>query len=138
MTISTLAIMAGAMVVMMIVQVAVLIVVAQAGRRAMAAAAQMQRDLQPILEKAHRISDDTARVTALALRQMERIDTMIATTALRVDEALDVVQASVVEPLRQGTAVMAGVRAAVGVVRAWLERDAPAREDTGDGGLFIG
>src|SRR5471030_1634416 len=112
--------MAGAMVVMTVIQVTVLILLARAGLQAMEAAQQAQRDLQPLIEKAHRISDDAARASALAVRQMERVDAMIATTALRVEGIFDVVESSIAEPLRQGTAVVAGVRAAIGLVRGWL------------------
>lgn len=134
---TSLAVMAGALVVMAIVQVGVLVVIALAGRKAVAAAQQMQREMRPLIEKAHRIADDAARVTALTLRQVERVDQMITTTSARVDATLSVIETSIIQPIQQGTALLAGVRAAMGVVRAWLDRDRrSAREE--DDGLFIG
>jgi uncharacterized protein YoxC len=133
----SLAVMAGALVVMAIVQVAVLVVVAKAGRQAVETAQQMQRDLRPLLEKAHRISDDAAKITALTLRQVERVDQMITTTSARVDATLGVIETAIIQPIQQGTALMAGLRTALGMVRAWRDRDRrDPRED--EDGLFIG
>jgi predicted PurR-regulated permease PerM len=133
----SLAVMAGALVVTAIVQVAVLVVIAKAGRQAVDTVQQMQREMRPLIEKAHRITDDAARVTSLTLKQVERVDQMITTTAARLESTFTVIETAVIQPIQQGTALLAGVRAAMGVVRAWLDRDrhrAPEEDD----GLFIG
>jgi hypothetical protein len=45
-----------------------------------------QREVQPLVEKAHRIADDAARTTALAAAQAERLDAFVRATTDRVDE----------------------------------------------------
>jgi len=130
-------VMAIALVVMAIVQVTVLVVLVVAVKRATGAAQQMQREMRPLMEKAHRITDDAARVTALTLKQVERVDEMITSTVARVDATLGVIETSIIQPIRQGTALMAGVRAVLEMVRAWRDRSGrDSRED--EDGLFIG
>jgi DNA anti-recombination protein RmuC len=129
--------MAGALVVMAIVQVATLVVIAKAGRQAAHAVQQIQREMHPLIEKAHRITDDAGRITALTLKQVERVDEMITSTSARVESTLGVIEASIIQPIRQGTALISGLRAAMEVVRAWRDRDRrDSRED--EDGLFIG
>ena len=129
--------MAGAMVIMAIVQVLVLAVVTRMGRQATETAQQVQRELRPLVEKAHRITDDAAKVTALTLRQVERIDQLVTTTSQRIDDTLNVVQTVIVEPLRQGRAFIAGLQAVMEVIRAWRQRDRPEPLEE-EGGLFVG
>jgi uncharacterized protein YoxC len=130
-------VMAIALVVMAIVQVTVLVVLVRVAKRAAEATQQMQREVRPLLEKAHRIADDAARVTALTLRQVERVDEIITATSARVDATLGVIETSIIQPIRQGTALMAGVRTVLDIVRSWRERNRrDSRED--DDGLFIG
>jgi hypothetical protein len=97
---------------------------------------KLDRDLTPLLEKAHRIADDAARTSALAAAQAERIDALVTSATERVDETLDVVQRAIVDPIRQGTAFIAGLRAVIAAFRGWREPDRPAREE--DDALFIG
>lgn len=133
----SLEVMAVALVVMAIVQVTALVVVARVARQALEATQQMQREVRPLLEKAHRIADDAARVTALTLKQVERVDEMITSTSARVDATLGVIETSIIRPIQQGTALMAGVRTVLDLVRSWREgnrRDSREDED----GLFIG
>jgi hypothetical protein len=133
----SLEVMAVALVVMAIVQVTALVIVARTAKQALEAAQQMQREVRPLLEKAHRIADDAARVTALTLKQVERVDEMITSTSARVDATLGVIETSIIQPIRQGTALMAGVRTVLDLVRSWREghrRDSREDED----GLFIG
>jgi hypothetical protein len=133
----SLEVMAVALVVIAIVQVTALVVLARAARQALEVTQQMQREVRPLLEKAHRIADDAARVTALTLKQVERVDEMITSTSARVDATLGVIETSIIQPIRQGTALMAGVRTVLDIVRGWREgnrRDSREDED----GLFIG
>jgi uncharacterized protein YoxC len=130
-------VMAIALVVMAIVQVTVLVVLARAAKAASEAAQQMQREMRPLVEKAHRIADDAAKVTSLTLKQVERVDQMISSTSARVEATLGVIETSIIQPIQQGTALMAGLRAVLEAVRAWRGRDRrDSRED--EDGLFIG
>jgi hypothetical protein len=131
-----LATIAIAVVVIALGQVALVIVAARALREATATLVEVRRDLQPVVERAQRISDDAARVVALAASQMERIDGMIASAAGRLDHTLGVVQGAVVEPLRQGAAVVAAFRAALAVFRSLGDRQRALRDE--EEALFVG
>jgi hypothetical protein len=133
----TLTIMAIALVVMAVVQVAALVVVGLTAKRALEASEQTLREVRPLLEKAHRIADDAGKVTALTLKQVERVDQAIAATSARVDATLKVIETSIIQPIQQGTAFVSGLRAILEAVRGWRERDRrDVRED--EEGLFIG
>jgi len=130
-----LVVIAVAVAVMAIVQVAVLVVAARLAQQATRTLAQLQSEIKPILEKATRLSEDATRVSALAIRQVERVDELVTMTTRRVDDTLTVVQGAIIEPVRQGAAVVAAVKAAASVFRGWRQRRA-TRED--DEALFVG
>jgi hypothetical protein len=132
--------MAGALVVMALGQLVLAIMGARMARQATDAVQEVRRDLRPILEKAQKIANDGARTSEIVRSQAERIDQIIALTAQRIDETLTNVQAAVSGPLRQGSAVVAGIRAAMEVLRSVSERrrgGARAREEDEDA-LFVG
>jgi hypothetical protein len=122
--------------VMALVQVVVLVLAGVALRRAMRALEELQRDVRPILDHATQVSLEAARAAAYASSQMERIDQMLASTATRLDQTLDIVQGAVVAPVRQGAAVVAAFRAALAVFRGLGGRHRTARED--EEALFVG
>jgi hypothetical protein len=122
--------------VMAVLQIAAAVYTARAARDATRAARELMRDVAPILANARRVTDDAARVTALALTQVERVDTFISTTTVRVDDTLDAVQSAILGPLRQGTAVFAGIRAALAFFLS-RAKSGSGREDDEES-LFIG
>ena len=125
--------------VMAVVQIAVVIYATRAAREATRAARDLQRELGPILANARKASDDAARITALALTQVERIDTFVATATARVEESLTTLQDAVLGPLRQGTALWSGLRAALSFFSEHRERRERRRtDDDEDENLFIG
>ena len=95
----------------------------------------LERDLKPLLEKAHRIADDAARTSALAAAQAERIDALVTSATERVDETLEIVQRAIVDPIRQGTAFVTGLRAVIAAFRGWRQPESAVDEDDA---LFIG
>lgn len=123
--------------VMAVVQIGAAVFAARAARDATRAAQQLQRELGPILANARRASEDAARITALALTQIERIDTFVETTTARVDESLAALQEAILGPLRQGSALWAGLRAALAYFASRQERRHADDEDE-DENLFIG
>jgi hypothetical protein len=126
-----LGIMAAALVAMAIAQMLLAREVARVARQATETARDVRRDLQPILDKLNRITDDGAKVTALAVTQMERLDTAVASTLARVEEVVTVVQDAVVQPIRQGLAILAGIKAALSIFGKGRGRDE-------DDSMFIG
>jgi uncharacterized protein YoxC len=131
-----LGVIAVAVAVMAILQIAVLLRLSQVAREASEATRDLRRELTPLIAKAHKIADDAGRVSALALTQVERVDQLFESTALRIDETMQTVQDTLIRPVRQGAAVMAGVKAALAVFRARQDRGRYDRDD--DDALFIG
>jgi hypothetical protein len=132
-----LGIMAVALVAMAGAQVAVALSTRQAARQVADAVQALQRDVRPLVDRANRMTEDAARVVALAATQAERIDRLLAEASSRIDQTLEVVQGAVVGPIRQGAALVAAVRAAVTAVRAWQGHRGPAQRDEEET-LFVG
>jgi len=133
-----LAVMAVALVVMAGIQVGLIVIVLRVTRQLTTTAEEIRREVMPLVATAHRISDDAARVASLTVVQVERIDQLLASTADRVNETLAVIQQAVVEPVRQGAAVMTAMRAAVSAFRSWRGHPhAPHGRDDEDA-LFVG
>jgi uncharacterized protein YoxC len=72
-----LGIIALATLTMAVVQIAVLVYAARAVREAGKAMKEMQRSIEPILASAKQMSDDAARITSLAAKQVERVDSIV-------------------------------------------------------------
>ncbi len=133
---SFLGLIAAATTVMAVIQVAVVVYAARAARQATLAAQEMRRELAPILANARKATDDAARITALALSQVERVDEFVATTSARVDEAMGVIHDVIVGPVRQGSALLAGLKAALEFFAARQGRRHGTDDE--DESLFIG
>ena len=131
-----LGVIAVAVLVMAVAQVAVLIRLSQVAKDTSTAARDLRRELTPLIEKANRIADDAGRVSALALAQMERVDQALSSTVRKIDDTVAVVQSAIIGPVRQGTALVAGVRAALAVFKARQDRGRYGRDD--EDALFIG
>ena len=131
-----LGVIAVAVLVMAVTQVAVLIRLAQVAKEASAATQDLRRELAPLIEKAHRLADDATRVSALALAQVERLDVALNSTVQRIDQTITTVQHAIISPVRQGAAVVAGLKAAMAVFRARQDRGRYHRDD--EDALFIG
>ena len=124
-----LGVIAVAVLVMAVAQVAVLIRLSQVAKETSTAARDLRRELTPLIEKAHRIADDAGRVSALALAQMERVDHVLSSTVRKIDDTVATVQSAIIGPVRQGAAVMAGVKAALAVFRARQDHGRYGRDD---------
>jgi hypothetical protein len=132
-----LAIMAVALAIMAVVQIGLIVVALRVARQVTTTAEAVRRDLSPLIEKISVVTDDAARVTALALTQLERVDHALASTAQRVDQTLSVVQGLWSVPVRQTSAVVAAFKAAMTVVRHMQARKRTRREAEEDA-LFVG
>ena len=135
-----LAIIAFAVTVMAAIQVGVIVYGARLAKRVEQLANQVNRDIKPLLENIHAVSEEAARAAALAASQVERADRLFASLADRVDSTAATLQAALLTPAREGFALIAGLRAALGAVKHVRRRGAqphPGRHDEEDA-LFIG
>lgn len=133
-----LAIIAGATLVMALIQVAVVIVAARLARRIEAAVARLEQDVRPVIAGAVSAAGHASRAAALAAAQAERADRVLGDLASRIDDTTASLHRGLLAPAREGRAVLAGVLAAV---TALFERRAlPASHRVGhdDDPLFIG
>lgn len=131
-----LGVIAIAVLVMAVAQVAVIVRLAQVAKEASEATRDLRGELKPLIAKVNRIADDAAKVSTLALAQMERVDHMVGSTVQKIDDTVALVQSAIVSPVRQGAALMAGLKAALAVFRARQDRGRYGRDD--EDALFIG
>jgi hypothetical protein len=119
-----------------VVQVGVLIAAGRAARRIDRLADRMEQELKPIFVHLDTIGREASRATALAAAQVERVDLLFADVSRRVGETMDGAQSAIAGSAREGAAVLAGLRAALAVlrdVRAGRARQRSEEEDA----LFI-
>jgi phosphohistidine phosphatase SixA len=134
---AALVVMAAALVVMAVIQVAAIVAALRLARQVTATTEALRREVRPLIDQVRRVADEAERASRLATAQMARVDQLLASMAVRVEETVDVVQGALVGPLRQGAAVVTAVRAALSVFRTWQRRPRRTREDTDDV-MFVG
>ena len=135
-----LGIMAFALVVMALAQLAVAVALARSVKHVLGAVDELKQEVRPLMAKVNRVADDASRVSALAVVQAQRIDALILQTTARVDDTFSILHSTVVEPIRQGTAIIAAVRAGISAIREWQSaqrRSSAAGRDDEDP-LFVG
>ncbi|OFW45566.1 MAG: hypothetical protein A3J29_15105 [Acidobacteria bacterium RIFCSPLOWO2_12_FULL_67_14b] len=137
-----LGVIAFAVLVMALIQVAAIVAGIRLARRVDQIATQLDQDVRPLIVNLTALSSEAARTAALAAKQVERVDQVFGELTQRVDQTLAVAQAFVTGPARQGIAVVAGVKAVIDAFRGIREssrrRQAsrPAVDD--EESLFIG
>lgn len=126
--------------VMAAVQVGVIVYGARLAKRVEQLATQVDKDIKPLLENINAMSEEAARAAALAAAQVERADRLFASLTDRVEATASTLQAALLAPAREGLALIAGIRAALGVVKDARRRrpgPTPVRQDDEEA-LFIG
>ena len=134
-----LGIIAVAVLVMAVVQVGVLVYAGRLAGRVDRLTAQIEQDIKPIFADLHSLTTDAARAMALAVAQVERADRLLSDVASRVEQTFEMLQTTILRPLRDGAALLAGLRAALAAFRdlrdAGRARSAAVDEEDA---LFIG
>ncbi|MFN8060848.1 MAG: hypothetical protein U0Q12_16950 [Vicinamibacterales bacterium] len=134
-----LGIIAAATLTMAVVQLGVIVYGIRLARRVDEIVTRVDRDLAPMVKRLTDVSEDAAKVSALALVQVQRVDALFADLSSRVESGVTAVQSALITPAREGLAFVSAVRAVFGALRA-------ARDPAGSNGrgpdddeqLFIG
>jgi hypothetical protein len=134
----SLGVIAAATAIMALVQIGAIIVLARVAMQVRDVAASVQQDLRPLIARANAIADEAQKTATLATAQAQKIDRLVTDLTQRVDETSLVIQEAIVTPAREGLAIIAGVKAALGALRGLrdLRRGASRIED--EDALFIG
>ena len=121
-----------------IVQVGVVVAAGVALRRLGRLVDTVEQEIKPIFGHVNTIARDASRAAALATAQVERADKLFSDVAVRVDEALNAVQASIGAPAREGRALLSAFRAAFQAIRE-LRQNGRSRQARGEeeDALFI-
>jgi hypothetical protein len=134
-----LGIIAVATLITAVLQVVLLVAAAQLVRRIAkfvdAIEGVIEQDVRPILASVSNIARDASRVASLAVAQVERADEMLSGAVHRIEELLATIQALISKTLREGNALMMGIRAVMAAIRAFQGRRRRRGED--DEALFI-
>lgn len=121
------------------VQVAVIFYGWTVARRVNRMLSQVEQQIQPLAESVHAIVRDAARVSSMAVGQVERVDRLVTTLSERIDQTATTVQDAILKPLRDGAAMLAGVKAAIAVFRELARRPVSSRRRREEeDALFIG
>jgi hypothetical protein len=133
-----LGIIAAATVVMALIQIGAIVVLARVATQVRDLMVTVQQDLRPLLGRANAIADEAQKTATLATAQAQKIDRLVTDLTRRVDETSLIIQQAIVTPAREGMALVAGIKAALGALRGL--RDLRSRTGTVDDedALFIG
>lgn len=111
--------------------------IARLATRINGVAETIDREIRPLIANATAVAANAARVSEVAVAQMERADRLFADLAGRVDGVSRLVQGTLLAPAREGRALLAALAAAIGVVRQGrLAGQAQGADE--DDPLFIG
>lgn len=121
---------------MALVQIGAIIYGGRLVRRMETILRQVQEEIRPVSANLSAFSRDAARAASLAASQVERADKLFAEFAERIDETISIVQGAIVAPLREGVAVIAGLKAVLAALRE-LREPARRRGVEDDDALFI-
>ena len=134
-----LAIIAVAVAVMAMIQVAAIVVAMRAVRRVGDAVSRLEGDLRPIVANLKSMSVDAARTASIASAQAQRAEQLIGDLTARVNNTAAVVEQTVIGPAREAYAVVQGLLAALSAFRQGAPSTGrrPASTEEEDS-LFIG
>jgi hypothetical protein len=134
-----LSIIAVSLVLMAIVQVATLAYAARLARRVERVTRDLERDVRPLFADLRSMTADAARAMALTAGQVERAERLLVDVGSRLEQTFNQIQTRMLTPVREGAALLAGVRAALAAFRA-IGEAAPAGRAPVDeeDALFIG
>lgn len=133
-----LALIAAGVLVMAAIQVAAVVAALRAARSVGEMANRFERDVRPIIVNLQKVSEDAARASAQAAAQVDRLDTLVSNVVRRVEETAATVQQTILQPARDGLALLSGLKSVIASLREPRETK-PAKESREpQDDLFIG
>jgi hypothetical protein len=118
-------------------QIGVVVVAGMAARRVNRLAEKVEQDLKPLFGHLDAIGRDASRAATLAALQVERADKLFGDVAVRIDQALSSVQASIELPAREGRALVSAFRAAIQAIREVRQSGRGQARGEDEDALFI-
>jgi hypothetical protein len=133
-----LGIIAVAVLVMAIIQVAAIVFAMSAARRIGQIADRLEQNLNPVVVNLQTITSEAARMTTMAAAQVERADRMFADLSRRAEQVMAAVP-TLLGPAGKGLAFLNGIKAALAAIHELRRssRRGAAHPDEEDA-LFIG
>ncbi len=119
-----------------VVQVALLFAATRLVRRLERLTDSFEQEVRPLMGHLDRLGAEAVRTSSLALAQVERVDALFGDVAARAEQTMDTVQGALSIPIREGHALMAGLRAILGAVKDSRQPRSRGRGDDEDA-LFI-
>ena len=92
--------------VMAAIQVGAMVAALRAARRVGEMASRFEHDVRPIVANLQKVSEEAARASALAAAQVDRLDTLVTSVARRVEDTAATVQQTILQPARDGLALL--------------------------------
>jgi hypothetical protein len=134
-----LAIIAIATLVMALIQVGAIIAAVRLAKQAQQLITSVQQDVKPLIARANAIAEEASRTVALATAQAQKVDRLVTDLSVRVEQTAGILQEAIITPAREGLAIVAAVRAAVGALRGLRGPDPHShRTSEEEDPLFIG
>ena len=112
-----------------IAQIGVFLAASRLTRKIQTLVDHVDQEVKPIFGHLNAIGRDASRAASLATAQVERVDRLIAALTERLDELLRMLHETVARPARDSTAIVAGFKAAMRVIRDFRANRSGARTE---------
>lgn len=134
-----LGIIALATFVMALIQIGVIVVAARIARQVQETLVTVQQDIRPLIANATAVAEEASQTVAIATAQAQKLDRLVSDLSGRLEYTASVVQDAIMRPAREGFAVLAAIRAGLGVLRGLRDlRPRNGRTVDEEDPLFIG
>jgi len=112
-----LGIIALATLMMALVQLGAIVAAGRLAREAQRTLAAVQEDVKPLVARVSAIAEEASKTATIAAVQAQKIDQLVTDVTRRIEQTSIVVQHAVITPAREGLAIIAALKAALGAVR---------------------
>jgi hypothetical protein len=123
---------------MAVIQVSAIVALLRVARRSQETLGDVHREIRPLIAKASAVMDEASRTATIATAQAHKVDRLVTDLSQRVEETATVVQQAIITPAREGLAIVAALKAGLGVLRTIRERPRHGRAAEEEDPLFIG